>query len=148
MRKEVVFAVTLGLVLGSTLVYGIYTANKATSTITTTDTGTTPENQSPNDQPSTQVLTLSSPKDGEIFYSPPATISGQTDPANVVVIITETDHLIPKLTENGNFSQSINLIRGGNLVQITSITTNGQRQDAYLNLVYTSPPEPNISDQE
>ena len=140
MRKEVLIAIILGLILGSILVYGIYTANQASSTYTDNSTKETSQDQTEDSHPDKQTLSISSPQDGDIFYSPQATISGQTDPQNALVIITENDHLIPNINEDGSFSQSITLIRGGNLIQVTSITPAGQRQDSYLNLVYTSPP--------
>lgn len=146
MRKEVLIAIILGLILGSILVYGIYTANQASSTYTDSPTEETNQNQTENSQSNNQALTVSSPQDGDIFYTPQATISGQTDPQNALVIITEDDHLVPDINEDGSFSQSVTLIRGGNLIQVTSMTPSGQRQDSYLNLVYTSPPAESDSD--
>lgn len=147
MRKEVLIAIILGLILGSILVYGIYTANQASSTYTDNPTRETDRNLTENSQPNNQTLSISTPQDGDIFYSPQATISGQTDPQNALVIITEDNHLIPDINEDGTFSQTITLIRGGNLIQVTSITPTGQRQDSYLNLVYTSPhADPNNQD--
>lgn len=148
MRKEVLIAIILGLILGSILVYGIYTANQASSTYSDNPAEDTNQDQNSEAQSNSLALTLSTPQDGDIFYSPQATISGQTDPQNALIIITEDDHIIPDINEDGTFSQTITLIRGGNLIQVTSITPAGQRQDSYLNLVYTSPPAESNGDDD
>lgn len=135
MRKEVIIAIILGLVLGSVLVYGIYTANKAATSVIrpTQETATNQEET----VAQTELLTITTPLDGDIFSTPVATISGQTDPQNALVIITENDQFTPETDQDGNFILEIKLIKGGNLIQITAITPTGQRRDEYLNLVYT-----------
>jgi len=136
MRKEVVIAIILGLVLGSILVYGIYTANKAAKDVIqpTQQTQEQPENE----QKQNSILTVNSPEDGDILDTPTATISGQTSLDNALVIITETDQFTPNTDENGFFYLEVELIKGGNLIQVTAITPSGQRRDEYLNLVYTT----------
>lgn len=135
MRKEVILAIIIGLLLGSVLVYGLHRANQAMSP-QNTDQQTTAQ---PTAEPTpTSLLTIYSPQDGQIFDIKTATISGQTQPDNALVIITEQDEITPQVDENGNFTQTIELIPGGNLIHISSVTATGQRQDQYLNLVFTT----------
>lgn len=133
MRKEVLIAIILGLILGGLLVYGIYIAGKATNngeiaTQSNTPTPTEPETES--------LLTINTPQDGDIFDTPTATISGQTTTGNALIIVTETEQLLPELTSTGNFAVTIDLIKGGNLIEVSAITPEGLRQDIFLNLVY------------
>lgn len=135
MRKEVLIAVILGLILGSILVYGIYRASK----VTPPQESQTQNQVSPSPKTEVQsILTLNMPQDGDIFEIETATISGQTNPENALIIVTENDQLLPKINPTGNFAQTIELIRGGNLIQVSAITPTGQRQDIFLNLVYTT----------
>lgn len=132
MRKEVILAIIIGLLLGSVLVYGLHRANQA---ITPPDQQTS-LSPSPTPTPA-PLLTINSPFDGQIFTTNTATISGRTQPGNALIILTEEDELTPSLDQAGKFSQSIDLITGGNLIQVTAISPSGQRQDEFLNLVVT-----------
>lgn len=148
MRKEVIFAVLIGLILGSILIYGIYTANKSVQ-------NTNPDNSadiSPTPTPSkASLVTITRPQDGTIITSPEATITGQLNQPKdtVLFIITESEEILINPSETGFFEESINLSRGGNFIQISAITNNGQRQDEYLNLVYQLPDsEPEQEDEK
>ncbi len=136
MRKEVILAIIIGLLLGSVLVYGLHRANQAMSPQNQTDQQTTAQ---PTAQPTpTSLLTIYSPQDGQIFGNQTATISGQTQPNNALIIITEQNELTPQVDDSGNFTQTIELIPGGNLIHISAITSTGQKQDQYINLVFTT----------
>lgn len=134
MRKEVLIAIVLGLILGGLLVYGIYVAGKSTNSQFIEQ----PNSPTPVVSEVSNILTINSPQDGDLFDTSTATVSGQTAPGNAVIIVTETEQLIPELTSTGNFAVTIDLIRGGNLIEISAITPTGLRQDIILNLVYTS----------
>lgn len=132
MRKEVLIAVILGLILGSILVYGIYRASNVNIPVPESSNQVTP---SPTGEVN-NLLTIANPQDGDIFSSQVATVSGQTDPQNALIIVTESEQLLPQISATGSFSQTISLIKGGNLIQVSAITSDGRRQDIFLNLVY------------
>ena len=136
MRKEVILAIIIGLLLGSVLVYGLHRANQAMLPQDQTDQQASTQ---PEAEPTpTSLLTVYSPQDRQIFENETATISGQTQPGNALIIITEQDELTPQVDDSGNFTQTIELIPGGNLIHISAVTATGQRQDQYLNLVFTT----------
>lgn len=138
MRKEVFLAILLGLILGGIITFGFYQANKSTQNSTTADTtpSPTPGSEIATD---TNLLTINSPKDGAIFSTDSATISGQTNSSDtIIVILTPTRSFVVKPDTNNQFSQNIELDAGGNLIQISAINSLGQRQDQYINLAYSS----------
>lgn len=71
-------------------------------------------------------LTLDSPKDETVVSKKIITISGKTIPEAIVSIITKNaqDIITPAL--NGDFSTTITLEDGQNLIEITAISPNGE----------------------
>lgn len=80
---------------------------------------------SPTPKPSI-FLTLDSPKDEEVVSKKTITISGKTIPDAVVFIITQNsqDAITPAL--NGDFSTTLNIEDGQNLIEIAAISANGE----------------------
>lgn len=142
MRKEVLGAIILGLILGAVIVAGYYRADQAKHSRLEPGTPTVTPEVSPN----TQLLTITSPADGDIFNTPVATISGTTTPEARIVIVSENDQEIVKPSPNGYFNQEVELDGGTNRIQVSAINPTGDREDRILNLVYTT--EINLEDYE
>ncbi len=134
MRKEVLIAVFIGLVLGGVITFGIYTANLASNrspspeTASVTPTPTVPDT----------LFVLSSPEDGDIFTSPIATLSGSLKTATYLVISTDTQDYILKPAADNSFSLNLILATGANTIKFTAVSFDGKRQELTINLVYTS----------
>lgn len=80
---------------------------------------------SPTPKPSI-FLSLEEPKDEDVVSKKVITISGKTIPDAIVSIITKThqDVITPAL--NGDFSTSINIDDGQNLIEIAAFSSNGE----------------------
>jgi len=138
MRKEVVLAIFLGLILGGIITFGFYQANKSV-TSTSADLTPTPTQSSNSDSINSTLLTVTSPDDGDILSSDTTTITGRvSDPDSVIIITTDEDYFTTKPNADNSFTQDIDLVGGSNLIQITAISASGKRQDSYLNLVYST----------
>jgi hypothetical protein len=135
MRKEVILAIILGLLLGTVIVVGYYRTNLPKQSPITSSVEPVPST-SPNS--SAELLTLNEPQDGDIFVSPVATISGTTLPEARLVIISGDQQLFVKPSASGFFTQEISLNGGVNQITITAVIPSGQRADKSINLVFTS----------
>jgi hypothetical protein len=141
MKKEIVTAVLLGLVIGTLIVGGIWTANRALqnqqSSLLSADTP--PKPQSFEDKTPTNGILLSilSPKD--LTLTPKnISIDGKTSPNTHIVIQTETDALYLKSDSDGTFTQEVNLSAGSNDLTVTAITDTGETSSKTITVVYST----------
>jgi hypothetical protein len=134
MRKEVILAIILGLILGAVIVAGYWRAN-STKQKPAPDATVSP---TPSVSSSQELLTLTAPQEGDIFNAPVATISGTTLPTARVVIAGPNDEVFVKPSANGYFSQEITLDGGANKIQVAAIDASGQRSDKIIHLVFTT----------
>lgn len=115
-------ATLLGLLVAGVAFY----AYQATKTITPNNTKTislaTP---TPTHVPSV-FLTVDRPKNEEVVKSKVLTVSGKSTSNAVVIVITDSldDVITPSLT--GDFSTTVNLDDGQNVLEIISIAPNGE----------------------
>lgn len=115
-------AALLGLLVAGVAFY----AYQATKTITHTNTKTI-SFATPTLTPVPSVfLTVDRPKNEEVVNSKVLTVSGRSTSNAVVIVITDSfDEVIaPSLT--GDFSTTVNLDEGQNLLEIISIVPNGE----------------------
>lgn len=138
MRKEVVFAIILGLTLGLILAFGVYRANKATNTDVTASNNTNPTPTPTLAASNSGTLNLVNPQDGQIFNSPIATVTGSTKAGNMITIISENDELFVKPNADGSFEAEVKLDNGVNNLRVSTFTPTGDRQDVNLKVVYTT----------
>lgn len=154
MRKEIVFAIIIGLLLGLLVTFGIYTANKALKkkpqpeTVTTIEAKPTPSPIAPEIS-----LEIAEPNDNRVFDENSAAIAGKTSKQAIITILTENDEYFTQADENGLFSTKIDLIKGVNFIKIVAADLLGSQVEKELTLVYTtklkeSKESPPSSDEE
>lgn len=71
-------------------------------------------------------LTVDRPKDEEVVTSKILVVSGRSTSNAVVIVITETSEDVMAPAENGDFSTTVNLDEGQNVLEIISIAPNGE----------------------
>ncbi len=71
-------------------------------------------------------LTLDRPKDEEVVNSKILLVSGKTSSNAVVIVITDSLDDVMTPSSNGDFSTTVNLDEGQNILEITSIAPNGE----------------------
>lgn len=79
---------------------------------------------SPTPKPSV-LLVIDEPTDEKIYDTRVIKISGKTDPDALIVILTENSEEVLNPTKNGDFSTTITLENGANLLEITAVGKNG-----------------------
>jgi len=115
-------AVLIGLVVSGGAFY-IYESSKTvpSSTVKTISI----VSPSPTTTPSI-FLNLDSPKDEEVVNKKVITISGKTIGDAIISIITEDSQDVIAPALNGDFSTTLTIGDGQNLIEITAISQNGE----------------------
>ena len=139
MRKEIVFAITMGIVFGLIVAFGVIRANKAinksSSQVTTSD-------DSGNSNSQTEVaglaISLNQPQDIRVETENPITVSGISKPGAWIAISSEGDTYLTKTNEKGEFSQNVNLYGGLNQIVIVAVGENGDTSKKQTNIVYST----------
>lgn len=86
----------------------------------------------------TIFLSLNEPSDEKIYAKKVITVSGKTENSATVVIMTETDFDIIKPSSSGDFSTTINLGDGINIIKVTAISPSGQEQTVERTVGFTT----------
>jgi hypothetical protein len=140
MRKEIIFAIILGLILGGIILYGLRLANQATKDLTLIQTTPTPESQ-PTDTEiapdNKSILTITSPLDNSVSSIDKITLTG-SGPANTdLAIIAENYQEFIQTDNQGNFGQEIDLISGENEISVSLVNQN-QLETQQITVIYTT----------
>lgn len=126
MRAEKLILSFIATLLGLLVAGVAFYAYQATKTITPNNTKTI-SFVSPTSAPAPSVfLTVDRPKDEEVVNSKVLIVSGKTASNAVVIIITDSidDVIDPSLASD--FSTTVNLSEGQNVLEIISIAPNGE----------------------
>ena len=115
-------AIVFGLLVAGIAFYFFQT----TKTVPNANTKTIPfVSPSPTSSPSIS-LTLDQPKDEEVVDSKKLAISGKTQSNAIVIVITDSSEDVITPLANGEFSTTVNLDDGQNILEIISIAPNGE----------------------
>lgn len=136
MRKEVIFAIILGLILGGVIIYGI---NLANNSVNHTDDQDDNLISSPTVTPTpSPTLKIISPKNHQVIFENTVILTGKTEPLAYVSLIWEEDEIIIQADDQGNFSQEIDLIGGDNQINISAANDQDYQEEIIFRLVYTT----------
>ncbi len=70
-------------------------------------------------------LTVTSPSDEQVFDKKTITVSGRTQPGSIVVITGTSSDEVVTPASNGNFTTTVTIDDGQNLLEITAIAPTG-----------------------
>ncbi len=153
MRKEILIAIIIGLVMGLFITYGYYHSQQTTEVnqITNIENGK-PSDSSSTDQ-NTGKLTLFSPENESIQADKIVKITGNTSQnSNVIIYINDTP-FITQSDETGNFSKEFELKPLANIINVHSIDSTGEvvsvtRTVVVYNQELTLEDQPQIEEEE
>jgi hypothetical protein len=138
MKKEVLSAIILGVIIGLVLTYGIYTAQSAykrqTSPASISETGNQASPLPSSD--SSQNLTIITPENESIQSKDTAIITGMATPKAYVTAVTDTNDVLVQSDSEGNFSLELPLASGVNLITIESTTEAGTQEQKQVTVTY------------
>jgi hypothetical protein len=139
MRKEVLFTIIAGAILGIVIAFGIWRTNASLS-INEEEVEENPsQEQEITPTPTLEHrLTLAKPNNLQVFNSSQTAISGITRPDTWVVLSAEEEDRLFITGNNGEFNQEIDLIGGINQIVIFSFIDNSETAKEDLTLVYST----------
>jgi hypothetical protein len=126
MRKEILFAVLIGLGLGLIITYGVYTAARGPRP---ESPATSPLVANASASPATDSteLVLTNPPDETVQKESATTIAGTTWANSFVVILVNGKENITTADANGNFSVKSTLRSGANIIAVTALNEDGKQ---------------------
>lgn len=92
---------------------------------------------SPTPKPSI-FLTISKPADEEVVQKKIITISGKTTSGAIVIVLTENAENLLTPTSNGDFSTTITIENGQNIIEITAIAPNREMVKAIRTVTFST----------
>lgn len=140
MRKEVILAVIIGIILGGVILYGINLANtssKLNQGNTETEKGSSKVTPSPSKKPDS-LISILFPPNNSVVTEAKLTLKGTTKPNSNVAIISESDDILTMSDKSGNFSGDINLISGENIITITIVGDKQATSSATITVIRTT----------
>ena len=139
MRKEVIFAIIIGLALGGVILYGLQLANRsakeAASAAGTPSAQVAPANPTPAVE---SRLTLSEPLDHAVVNTATIKIRGKTLPASAIAIESEDDDVLLTVDSSGNFSTDFALTGGENLIKVSVLLPDKKTETIEISVVYST----------
>ncbi len=137
MKKELFFAVFIGLAFGLLITYGIYTAR---SSILPTDSPSPSPSPSPSATTAASDLVVIAPEDEIVTTDTTATVTGTAAPNAFVSVVTAADSTLLATDDQGKFSREIALESGANVIVITTIDQDGARAQTERTVIYLEEP--------
>lgn len=137
MKKEKLILSFIATLFGL-LVAGIaFYLFQATKTVPNTTTKTISFASPTPASPPSISLTLDRPKDEEVVNSKVLIVSGKTQSNAVVVVITDSSDDVITPSAKGDFSTTVNLDDGQNILEIIAIAPNGESVTSKKTVTYS-----------
>lgn len=139
MRKEVILAVIIGVLLGGVILYGINLANNSSKTdsVNSDFDENSQTSPSPTKNQENQIIFIS-PLNNSVVTEAQVTLKGTAKPNSNLAIVTENDDILTTTNGTGNFSSNINLILGENLITVTVVDENQATSSASIYVIRTT----------
>ncbi|HZJ18413.1 MAG TPA: hypothetical protein VFD45_02230 [Patescibacteria group bacterium] len=87
---------------------------------------------------STIFLSINNPSDEKLSDKKIVTVSGKTNPDAIIAIFTKSDFDILKPSLAGDFSTTVNISDGVNIIRITAIAPNGEEKTIERTVSFTT----------
>ena len=83
-------------------------------------------------------LTISEPNNEIVSNSKTVKIAGKTLPGSVVIVATKVNQEVIKPVPNGDFSTTVAIDEGVNLIRLTAIASNGEEKTVLRTISFTN----------
>ncbi|MCD8485072.1 hypothetical protein LRY65_02065 [Candidatus Woesebacteria bacterium] len=141
MRKEIILAIIVGVIVGLAITFGIYTVrqqifrNQTPETIQ--ESRLNEDNVAPTPTPTT-TLSIQQPEQDFLTSEDTVQVVGRALPNSYIVILASDEEYITTADQDGDFSQEVSLALGGNKLTIHAITSSGEKEIIVRNVVYST----------
>ena len=129
-KEEIIYTPTTTPAVTLTPVVTPTPTAKQTPTITPTHTYT------PTPTPAVLLLEITQPKDGAQVSTGSITVSGKTIPGAVVSVAIDDTVAIADIDQDGNFSVTVNLEEGPNLIEVVASDQLGNEKSSSIAVIY------------
>lgn len=137
MSKEKIILSFVAIIIGLVVAGGAFYFYQSTKVIPTQSQNPITVKPSPSPLPKV-LLTVDEPKDEGVYDTRIIKISGKTDPSATIVILTDTDEDVLTPTTTGDFSTTVTINIGQNVIQITAINKNGDTNTIDRTVTYST----------
>lgn len=132
MRKEIIWVIGVGIVIGLIFAFGVYRINSSLPKPTPSAT------PNPVGGPQEFTITLDKPDNGDVITENSVTVTGITKSQSYVVLSGESGDYISQTDATGIFSQDVVLTAGVNQIKVTAFDTTGTQSSQKVIVVYSS----------
>lgn len=145
MKKEVMIAVTLGLIVGLVIAVGMYRAQRAVdegipehTALLPDQLGTPLPSNLLTDKEDSDTLRVVQPPDEFLSRTEEINVSGQTTPNTPIVVLHNEQEIVGSSDEQGNFSLPLTLKAGSNILHIRALHSDKDPSEVLRTVVYSS----------
>lgn len=133
MRKEIVFAIVFGSILGLVVAFGIWRVNSALAP--KREEGKTEASPTPT---SGFLVSLAKPEERDVIPVTPAPLNGLTKAGALIAVSAEEEDYLTMANDQGLFSESVDLVGGINQILVISFDDKGAVASTKVLVVYSS----------
>jgi len=137
MRKEVVWAIIAGVVLGLIVTFGVYRINSTITGNKSREAKTATPTPKPANMGEFKIV-LDKPSDNDVVTQDTVMVSGLTKALSWITVSGEDGDYIIQSDGSGVFSQDVDLVPGINQIKITAFESNGAKSATEVLVVYSS----------
>lgn len=137
MTKEKIILSFVAVLVGLLVASGAFYFYQQTKVVSPEKQLTVLTRPSPTPKPSV-ILVIDEPTDEKIYDNKIVKLSGKTEPDAIIVILTENNEEVLNPSKTGDFSTTISLDTGANVIQITAVGKNGDANTIERTVSYTS----------
>lgn len=137
MRKEVIFALIIGVLIGGVFLYGIKLANSS-ALLPASEPVTKNDLPQPTPTQSVNQIKIVTPEDHAVVFESILPIKGSTVPGSTVVIVSDDDEKIIDTDNNGSFDTTISLTGGENNILISAFSQDTPLASVSMQIIYTT----------
>lgn len=138
MKKELLFVIGIGIIIGSIVVFGVYIAQNAIKQQNQEKIEKSSEEQTTLYEEKPHTLTITEPLDEIIVDSETIQVSGKTTPEAIIAIIAEENELLLTADKQGDFTTDVTLVGGANQITVSAFNNEGQKAEQILTVVYST----------
>ncbi len=138
MKKEVIVAIVFGFIIGLTIAFGAYNANKSLQQAKNKPTPSSPAASNQQNNTPTNKLVIKEPEENIVIRDNEATVSGQAEPYATIAVMAENGEELLTTDSQGLFSTQIGLISGTNEIKVVTIDKNDKVEEQIIPVVYST----------
>lgn len=138
MKQERVILSFIAVLIGLLVAGALFYFYQSTKVIPTSNTDTTNlSSPTPTEKP-TIFLSLSKPENESVVTSKTLSIQGKVNPDATVIIITDSGQEVISPSAQGDFSTTVTIEEGQNLIEVRAILPNGETTKVERTVTYST----------